>query len=101
MDKIVKALNNFISSNYGITGKFSQYKTYRVSPNFKSFRTYELNLVYINNGKSYPIIVEEVTVKETDDKDPTNELNSKFLEFVFDYVASDEFRDLVNGKLNI
>ena len=52
-------------------------------------------------GKSYPMIEEEVTVKDVDSNTHDKEINSKFLEAVFDYVASDEFRDLVNGKLNI
>ena len=74
---------------------------YKVNPNFKSLKTYILCLYYVNNGKSYPMIEEEITVKEVDGNVPEKELNSKFLEAIFDYVASDEFRDLVNGKLNI
>lgn len=101
MEEIVKTLNNFIKHNYGINGKFVQHKSYKVNPTFKSLKTYILCLYYVNGGKSYPMIEEEVTVKETDNNTPNKEINSKFLEAVFDYVASDEFRDLVNGKLNI
>ena len=101
MENIVKTLNTFIKHNYGITGNFVQHKSYKINSNFKSLKTYILCLYYINNGKSYPMIEEEITVKEVDGNTPEKELNSKFLEAIFDYVASDEFRDLVNGKLNI
>lgn len=101
MEEIVKALNNFIKHNYGISGKFVQHKSYKVNSNFKSLKTYILCLYYVNRGKSYPIIEEEITVKEVDGNAPEKEINSKFLEAIFDYVASEEFKDLVNGKLNI
>lgn len=101
MEEIVKTLNNFIKHNYGINGKFIQHKSYKVNPSFKSLKTYILCLYYVNNGKTYPMIEEEITVKEVDGNAPEKEINSKFLEAVFDYVASEEFKDLVNGKLNI
>lgn len=101
MEKIVKTLNNFIKHNYGISGKFVQHRSHKTNPNFKSLKTYFLCLYYVNESKSYPMIEEEITVKEIDGNVPEKEINSKFLEAVFDYVASDEFRDLVNGKLNI
>lgn len=101
MEEIVKTLNDFIKHNYGISGKFVQHKSYKVNPTFKSLKTYILCLYYVNMGKSYPMIEEEITVKDVDGNTHDKEINSKFLEAVFDYVASDEFRDLVNGKLNI
>lgn len=101
MEEIVKTLNKFIKHNYGISGKFVQYKSHKTNPNFKSLKTYFLCLYYVNGGKTYPMIEEEITVKEVEGNTSEKEINSKFLEAVFDYVASDEFRDLVNGKLNI
>lgn len=101
MEEIVKTLNNFIKHNYGISGKFVQHKSYKVNSNFKSLKTYILCLYYVNAGKSYLMIEEEITVKEVDGNAPEKEINSKFLEAIFDYVASEEFKDLVNGKLNI
>lgn len=101
MEEIVKVLNKFIKDNYGITGKFIQHKSHIVNASFKTLKTYTLCLYYVNKGKNYPIIEETITVKETEDKSPEKEINNKFLEAVFDYVASDEFRDLVNGRINI
>ena len=101
MEDIIKVLNKFIKDNYAITGKFIQHKRHVTNNNFKSFKTYTLCMYYMNNGKSYPIIEETLTVKETEDKSAEKEINNKFLEAVFDYVVSDEFRDLVNGRINI
>lgn len=101
MEEIIKVLNKFVKDNYAINGKFIQHKRHVTNSNFKSFRTYTLCMYYVNNGKSYPIIEETLTVKETEDKSAEKEINNKFLEAVFDYVASDEFRDLVNGRINI
>ena len=50
--------------------------------------------------KSVPIIEEEVIVKEMTDK-TDKYLKIKFLEAIYDYVASDEFRDLMNGTIVI
>lgn len=101
MEDITKALNKFIKNNFALNGKFIQHKTYITNTNFKSLKTYTLHLYYVSKGKTYPIIEETVTVKETDSNIANTELNIKFLEAVFDYVSSDEFRDLVNGKINI
>lgn len=100
MENIVKALNNFIESNYSIQGRFIHSKSYKVDANFKSFKRYFLNLYYVVGKKSVPIIEEEVIVKELTEKTETY-LRIKFLEAVYDYVASDEFRDLVNGNIII
>lgn len=100
MEDIVKALNNFIDVNYNIQGRFIHSKSYKVDPNFKTFKRYFLNLYYVVENKTIPIIEEEVIVKELSEK-TERYLKIKFLEAVYDYVASDEFRDLINGNIII
>ena len=100
MEDIVKALNNFVEKNYNVEGRFLQSKSYVVDKNFKSYKHYYLNLYYVVGKKTVPIIEEEVIVKEITEK-TEKYLNIKFLEAIYDYVASDEFRDLVNGNIII
>ena len=100
MEDIVKALNNFIESNYSVKGRFLHSKSYIADKNFKSLKRYFLNLYYVVGKKSVPIIEEEVIVKEMTDK-TDKYLRIKFLEAIYDYVASDEFRDLMNGTIVI
>ena len=100
MEDIVKALNNFVESNYNVNGRFLQSKSYVTDKNFKSLKRYFLNLYYVVGKKSVPIIEEEVIVKELTDK-TDKYLRIKFLEAVYDYVASNEFRDLMNGTIVI
>lgn len=100
MEDIVKALNNFIETNYSVKGRFLHSKSYVADKNFKSLKKYFLNLYYVIDKKSIPIIEESVIVKEISDK-TDKYLKIKFLEAVYDYVASDEFRDLVNGTIVI
>lgn len=101
MEDIVKALNNFIDVNYSVEGRFMQMKSYTVDTKFKAYKHYKLCLYYVIGNKSVPIIEETITVKELTDEDSTKYLNIKFLEAVYDYVASDEFRDLMYGRINI
>lgn len=101
MENIIKVLNKFVRENYTITGKFVQHKSHVVNPNFKTLKTYTLCMYYVNKGKTYPIIEETITVKETEGNLAEKEINTRFLIAIFDYVASDEFRDLVNGRINI
>ena len=100
MEDIVKALNNFVESNYSVKGRFLHSKSYIADKNFKSLKRYFLNLYYVVGKKSVPIIEEEVIVKEMTDK-TDKYLKIKFLEAIYDYVASDEFRDLMNGTIVI
>jgi len=100
MEDIVKALNNFVESNYSVKGRFLHSKSYIADKNFKSLKRYFLNLYYVVGKKSVPIIEEEVIVKEMTDK-TDKYLRIKFLEAIYDYVASDEFRDLMNGTIVI
>ena len=100
MEDIVKALNNFVESNYSVKGRFLHSKSYVADKNFKSLKRYFLNLYYVVGKKSVPIIEEEVIVKEMTDK-TDKYLKIKFLEAIYDYVASDEFRDLMNGAIVI
>lgn len=100
MEDIVKALNNFVESNYSVKGRFLHSKSYIADKNFKSLKRYFLNLYYVVGKKSVPIIEEEVIVKEMTDK-TDKYLKIKFLEAIYDYVASDEFRDLMNGAIVI
>ena len=100
MEDIVKALNNFVESNYSVKGRFLHSKSYVADKNFKSLKRYFLNLYYVVGKKSVPIIEEEVIVKEMTDK-TDKYLKIKFLEAIYDYVASDEFRDLMNGTIVI
>lgn len=100
MEDIVKALNNFIEHNYSVNGRFIQSKNYTVDKNFKSYKHYYLYLYYVVGKKSVPIIEETITVKETSDN-AEKYLKIKFLEAVYDYVASDEFKDLMNGTIVI
>ena len=100
MEDIVKALNNFVESNYSVKGRFLHSKSYIADKNFKSLKRYFLNLYYVVGKKTVPIIEEEVIVKEMTDK-TDKYLRIKFLEAIYDYVASDEFRDLMNGTIVI
>ena len=100
MEDIVKALNNFVESNYSVKGRFLHSKSYVADKNFKSLKRYFLNLYYVVGKKSVPIIEEEVIVKDLTDK-TDKYLRIKFLEAVYDYVASNEFRDLMNGTIVI
>ena len=100
MEDVVKALNNFVESNYSVKGRFLHSKSYITDKNFKSLKRYFLNLYYVVGKKSVPIIEEEVIVKELTDK-TDKYLRIKFLEAVYDYVASNEFRDLMNGTIVI
>ena len=100
MEDIVKALNNFVESNYSVKGRFLHSKSYVADKNFKSLKRYFLNLYYVVGKKSVPIIEEEVIVKELTDK-TDKYLRIKFLEAIYDYVASDEFKDLMNGTIVI
>ena len=100
MEDIVKALNNFVESNYSVKGRFLHSKNYIADKNFKSLKRYFLNLYYVVGKKSVPIIEEEVIVKEMTDK-TDKYLKIKFLEAIYDYVAPDEFRDLMNGTIVI
>lgn len=99
MEDIVKALNNFLDVNYSVDGRFIQTKSYVIDTKFKAYKHYKLCLYYVVGNKTIPIIEETVTVKELTDEDSTRYLNIKFLEAVYDYVASDEFRDLMYGKI--
>lgn len=101
MEDIVKALNNFVETNYGINGRFIQTKSYTTDTKFKSYKHYKLMLYYTIGGKTVPIIEEDVTVKELTGEDSQRYLNIKFLEAVYDYVASDEFKDLMYGNIVI
>lgn len=99
MEDIVKALNNFIKNTYFVDGHFIQMKSYTVDTKFKAYKHYKLCLFYAIENKSIPIIEETITVKETLGEDSTRFLNIKFLEAVYDYVASNEFKDLMNGTI--
>lgn len=100
MEDIVKALNNFVKDNYSVDGRFTQVKSYSVDTKFKAYKHYVLCLYYVLGNKSIPIIEETVTVKELTEEDSTRYLNIKFLESVYDYVSSKEFKDLMNGTIN-
>lgn len=101
MEDIVKALNNFVETNYGVKGRFLQMKSYTTDTKFKAYKHYKLMLFYSIKGKNIPIIEEEITVKELTGEDSNRYLNIKFLEAIYDYVASDEFKDLMYGNINI
>ena len=100
MEEIIKVLNKYIEKNYNIDGRFISSKNFVTNKNFKSFKTYFLNLYYVVGKNSIPIIQEEVIVKSTSEK-VDDYLRQKFLEAVFDYVDSNEFKDLVDGRINI
>jgi hypothetical protein len=100
MEDSVKALNNYVRNNYGLSGTFVIYKSYSVDKKFSIFRHYKMCLYYVNNGNETPIIEEEMTVK-ADTLNLEKLLNIKFLEAIYDYVDSDEFKDLTDGKLGI
>lgn len=100
MEDIVKALNNYVKHNYGVTGSFMSTKNFTVDKNFRAIKHYKMWLYYVNNGKSTPIIEEGMSVKEgTEGLERL--LNIKFLEAVYDYVASEEFKQLMDGTINI
>lgn len=99
MEDIVKALNNFVDVNYGVEGRFIHSKSYTIDTKFKAYKHYKLMLYYVIDGNNIPIIEEDITVKETTGEDNNSYLRIKFLEAVYDYVASDEFRALMYGKI--
>ena len=100
MENIVKALNNYVAHNYGVTGTFIYNKCSVQDKNFKALTRHSMYLYYSNKGQTYPIIETTITTKEG--VDSVDKLISiKFLEEVFDYVASDEFKDLMDGTINI
>ena len=100
MENGVKALNNYVKNGYGLTGSFVGYKSYIVDKRFSIMRHYKLCLDYINNGITNPIIEETITLR-SDDINLEKIINIKFLEAIYDYIDSDEFKDLVDGKLGI
>lgn len=100
MEEIVKVLNTYIEKTYSLEGRFIHNKSFIVNKNFKSFKTYYLNLYYVVGKRSVPIIEEEVIIKDTSDK-TENILREKFLEAIYDYIDSNEFKDLVDGRINI
>ena len=100
MKEVVEVLNKYIEKNYHLEGKFIPSKSFVIDKNFKSFRTYYLNMYYVIGKKSIPIIEEAFVVKDNSEKTESI-IREKFLEAVFDYIDSNEFKDLVDGKLGI
>lgn len=100
MENSVKALNNYIRDSYGLTGSFLEYKSYKADKKFGMMRHYKLCLDYVNNGVNHPIIEETITLR-ADDANIDNIISIKFSEAIYDYVDSNEFKDLVDGKLGI
>lgn len=98
MEEIVKVLNKYVEKNYNLEGRFIQSKSFVVDKNFKSFKTYYLNLYYVIGKRSIPIIEEAFVIKDTSDKTESI-LREKFLEAVYDYIDSNEFKDLVDGRI--
>lgn len=101
MEEIVKALNNYVQNNFGVKGSFVGHQSYTIDKNFKGFKHNRLCLYYVNNSKDNLIIEEYITTKDSENSNVDKWLRIKFLEAVYDYVASDEFRDLMNGTINI
>lgn len=100
MEESVKALNNYVRNNYGLTGTFISHKSYLVDKTFGIMRHYKMCLYYVNKGTEYPIIEETMTIR-ADDTALEKVLNIRFLEAIYDYIDSNEFKDLVDGKLGI
>ena len=100
MEDGVKALNNYVRNNYGLSGAFVVHKSYSVDKKFSIFRHYKMCLYYVNKGNETPIIEETMIVK-ADDTNLEKLLNIRFLEAIYDYVDSEEFKDLTDGKLGI
>lgn len=100
MEDGVKALNNYVRNNYGLSGTFIVHKSYSVDKKFSIFRHYKMCLYYANNGNETPIIEETMTIK-ADDTNLEKLLNIRFLEAIYDYIDSEEFKDLTDGKLGI
>ena len=63
MKDIIKALNNYIKTEFHVDGQFIDTQTYTVDKNFKGFRHYKVGLYYILRGKTIPIIEDNITVK--------------------------------------
>lgn len=100
MEDIVKTLNTFVKSNYNIEGTFIGHKKYFVDKAFGIMRHYKLCLYYHNKGKDNIITEDSITIR-ADDTALEKNVSMKFLEMVLDFVASDEFRDLMDGTTNI
>lgn len=100
MDNIAKALTNYVRNTYGLTGTFITHKSYSVDKKFGIMRHYKMCLYYSNNGQETPIIEEVMTIR-ADDTNLEKLLNIKFLEAIYDYVDSNEFKELTDGTLGI
>lgn len=101
MEDIVKALNNFVRDTYSAEGTFMQMKSYTIDTKFKAYKHYKLCLYYTVGSKTIPIIEEVITVKELTGEDSNKYLNIKFLESVYDFVASKEFKQLMHGDIDL
>lgn len=103
MDNLIKALNHYVRMEYGADGIFIISQTHTIDRNFKSFRHYKLGLYYVIDGKNIPIIEDAITEKYTEENKDIIELDVKvkFMEMVLDFVASDEFKDLMYGRVDI
>jgi hypothetical protein len=55
-------------------------------------------MYYVIGKKSIPIIEEAFVVKDNSEKTESI-IREKFLEAVFDYIDSNEFKDLVDGRI--
>lgn len=103
MKDIIKALNNYIKTEFHVDGQFIDTQTYTVDKNFKGFRHYKVGLYYILRGKTIPIIEDNITVKysEENKEQSEREFKMKFLEMIFDFVASDEFKIVMYERFDI
>ena len=103
MKDLIKALNHYIKEEYSAEGQFVTAQTYTTDRNFKSFRHYKVSLYYVLGGKTIPIIEDSITEKYTEETKDLVEINVKikFMEMVLDFVASEEFKELMYGRFDI
>lgn len=103
MKDIIKALNKYIQTEYNVDGQFIERTTNRPDKSFKSIKHYLVELNYVINGKVIPIIQDTISKTCTEETKDKVELDVKqeFLVMIFDFVASNEFKDLMYGRVDI
>lgn len=102
MKNYVDVLNRFIKKNYSSEGTFIFNVSYKTDNTFKSFRHYTFELYYSLNGRLLTVIRDTFSEKYTEEtKDIADKnVNMYFLELLFDLTSSEEFKDIVHGRID-
>lgn len=103
MKDIIKALNKYIQTEYNVEGQFIERTTNRTDQKFKQVKHFLVELNYVINGKTITIIQDTIskTCTEETKERVEKEVKQEFLVMIFDFVASNEFKDLIYGRIDI